>query len=203
MSVVDLRRGWMACDDPLGAHHEDRDNHVDKDHGYDGAGICAVPTLSNVSRDGISGRSRRGKCAIKRAAIVLGSRCADGPSGVPRSTRPIFELPFPSATELIRKPPRQGSTSNRASADSTLSGMSFPSSPIGANKSRRTRIQGPKSKEWAPFNLPDCVAAIEHKERQGTRQCCCITETGLYCEAAFHVRFGIYLYRRQARRSRG
>ena len=40
MSVVDLRRRLTACGDPLGAHYENRNDHVDKDHGYEGEGIC-------------------------------------------------------------------------------------------------------------------------------------------------------------------
>jgi hypothetical protein len=40
-----------------------------------------VAPLTNVSREGILERARRGKSPIKRAAIVPGSRCADDSSG--------------------------------------------------------------------------------------------------------------------------
>jgi len=44
-------------------------------------GLIGAGTLNNNLCDTALGQSRRGKCVIKRAAIVLRFRDADGPSG--------------------------------------------------------------------------------------------------------------------------
>jgi hypothetical protein len=43
--------------------------------------IAEVPTPSDVPADGAIKPTRRGRLAIKRAAVVPASRCVGGPSG--------------------------------------------------------------------------------------------------------------------------
>jgi hypothetical protein len=96
--------------------------------------FVTAPPPSNVSRDGILERVRRGKSAIKRAAIVPWSRCIDGQSGSAAINEANLWVAVSPGNRANLSASCQGSISNRASAESTLSGMSFLSSPIGANR---------------------------------------------------------------------
>jgi hypothetical protein len=151
-------------------------------------------TLSNVSRDGILERARRGKSAIKRAAIAPGSRCADGPSGSAAINEANLCVAVSLGNRANLSASCQGSISNRASAETTLSGMSFRSSPIGAN--RKSSNSGPRSEPKAErvISTTDCVASIGHIEPTMEHgQCCCTKETKPHCTAVFHVRLGNYI----------
>jgi hypothetical protein len=78
--------------------------------------------------------ARRGKRAIKRAAIVPRSRCADGsPGSAAIKEANLWVAVFP-ANRANLAASCQGSTSIRASAERTLSGVPFFSSPIGAKR---------------------------------------------------------------------
>ena len=78
MSGVDLRWRLTACYEPLGGRHDDYENSI---HTYAGPEFGHVTSVQQRPRDGILELAWRGKSAIKRAAIVPCSRCADGPSG--------------------------------------------------------------------------------------------------------------------------
>jgi len=101
MSAVDLRWRLTACYDPLGGHHEDRKDHVDKDHVYDGPGICR-------RTDRARGYWNELGAAKARSSEQQSFRVPDPPMArqvVPQSTRPISDSQFPPAAVLIRQPP--------------------------------------------------------------------------------------------------
>jgi hypothetical protein len=105
------------------------------------------PALSNVSRDGILELARRGKSTIKRAAIVSGSRCADGWPGSTAINEANLLVAVSPGNSASLAASCQGSTSSRASAERTLSSIPFLSSPIGAN--RKSSNSDPRSETEA------------------------------------------------------
>jgi hypothetical protein len=76
----------------------------------------------------------RGKSAIKRAASASESRRADVLSGSAEINKVILSVALSLGMRARLAASSQGSTSNRASAEMTLSSIPFRSSPIGANK---------------------------------------------------------------------
>src|SRR5208282_482768 len=95
--------------------------------------LITAPTPRNVARDGIL-RARLGRSAIKRAAIVPGSGCADGPSGSDAINEANLSVAVSPGNRAKLAASCQGSTSSRASAERTLSRIPFLFSPIGANR---------------------------------------------------------------------
>lgn len=73
MSAIDLRRRFTACGDPLGTHHEDRNDHIDKDHEYDGPKIChrtaAEQRLARRDIGTSSGRQKRDQASGNRPGV--------------------------------------------------------------------------------------------------------------------------------------
>ena len=65
----------------LATKRERQKGHVDNDNKHDGTEIVRRAQPGNVSCDAISTPPRCGKSAIRRAEIVLASRCASGPPG--------------------------------------------------------------------------------------------------------------------------
>jgi hypothetical protein len=96
--------------------------------------LVATPDLSA----GCSGEalefSRRGNKAIRRAAIVRGSGCPGGRSGSAAINEVIFSVAASADMRENLAASAQGSTSDRANAERTLSSIPFFSSPIGANR---------------------------------------------------------------------
>jgi hypothetical protein len=78
--------------------------------------------------------ARRGKSAIRRAAIVPESKSIDGLPGTDAINAAILSVAiFPGASVNLAAS-CQGSKSDRASVDRTVSGIPFLSSPTVANK---------------------------------------------------------------------
>ena len=96
--------------------------------------LVTSPTFTGAPDDRISELACRGKSAIKRAAIVPFSRCADGLSGSAAIDAANLWVAVSRGSPASSAASCQGSISNRASAESMLSGVSFLSLPIGANK---------------------------------------------------------------------
>jgi hypothetical protein len=107
----------------------------------------AAPTPSNVSRDAIFELARRGNSAIKRAAIVRGSKDAGGPSGSAAINEANLSVAVSPGNRDSLAASCQGSTSSRAIAERTLSSMPFLSSPMGAN--RKSLNSGPRKEAEA------------------------------------------------------
>jgi hypothetical protein len=97
----------------------------------------------------------RGKSAIKRAAIASGSRCADILSGSAEINEAILSVAFSFGIRARLAASSQGSRSNRASAEMTLSSIPFFSSPIGANK------KSSKSDRWREAEAERIIAVTE------------------------------------------
>jgi hypothetical protein len=111
--------------------------------------LVTSPASSNVPCDGIFEPARRGKSAIKRAAIVPCSRCGKGASGSAAIDKANLLVAASRGNRANSAASCQGSISNRASAESTLSGMSFLSSPIGANRKLSNSDPSTEAKaEW-------------------------------------------------------
>ena len=94
--------------------------------------IARIP--SSAWCGGMLGRDRRGKSAISRAAAIPGSVGADSPSGVAAISETNLWVAASSGSLAKLAASCQGSRSNRASADRTLSNIPFFSVPIGANR---------------------------------------------------------------------
>jgi hypothetical protein len=75
-----------------------------------------------------------GKSVTSRAAIVAGSRRADGPSGSAAINEVNLSVAAPPGNRANLAASCQGSTSKRANAERTLIGIPFLSSPTGANR---------------------------------------------------------------------
>lgn len=78
--------------------------------------------------------ARRGKSAIKRAAIAPGSGDADAPSGSVAINDANLSIAVCPGNRANTAASFQGSKPSRASAETTLSNVPFLSSPIGANR---------------------------------------------------------------------
>jgi hypothetical protein len=91
-------------------------------------------TSGNFPRSEILELDCFGRSAIKRVAILPGSRCAGGPSGSDAINEANLWVAVSRGTRANSAASCHGSMSNHASAESTLSGPSFPPSPIGANR---------------------------------------------------------------------
>jgi hypothetical protein len=87
-----------------------------------------------ITDNGALESPQRGKSSIKRSAISLESTCAHRPTG----NRAINEANLCAAVSLgssdSSAASSQGSTPSRASAERTLSAISFLSTPIGAKR---------------------------------------------------------------------
>lgn len=129
MSVVNRSRRLTARHNPLGAEHEDHEDHVD-----DGPGTDRRYRRRAVWRGGILELARRGNSATKRAAIVRRSDDPDGPSGSAAINEANLSVAVSLGNCASLAASCQGSTSSRANAERTLSSISFLSSPIGANR---------------------------------------------------------------------
>jgi hypothetical protein len=105
------------------------------------------------------------------------SRCADGPSGNAAINEAKLCVAVSPGNRANSAASRQGSISNRASAESTLSGVSFLSSPIGAN--RKSSNSDPRAENEAErvSQPPTCVASIEQHKT---------------CTTVSHARLGNY-----------
>ena len=90
-------------------------------------------------------RAECGSSAIKRAASVRISRCTDSPSDNAAIDATNLWVAVSDGNRASSAASCQGSRPNRASAESTLSGMSFLSSPIGANKKSLNSDPRPES----------------------------------------------------------
>ena len=78
--------------------------------------------------------ARRGKSATRRAAIVPESKSVDGLPGTDVINQASLSVAiFPDASVNLAAS-CQGSRSDRASVDRTVSGIPFLSSPTGANR---------------------------------------------------------------------
>ncbi len=97
-------------------------------------GLVTAPTPADPSREGTLKLARRGKSAIKRAAIVPGSRCADGLSGNAAISADSLRVAVSPGNRDSSAASSQGSTSCRTKAERTLSSVPFLSSPIVANR---------------------------------------------------------------------
>ena len=86
------------------------------------------------SSDEIFRRARRGRSAIKRAAIVRASEFADGQSGSAAISVANLSMAVGPGSRDSLAASCQGSTSCRASAERTLSGIPFRCSAIGAKR---------------------------------------------------------------------
>src|ERR1700691_1751080 len=96
--------------------------------------LVTVLAPGNMSRDEIFDLARRGKSAIKRLAIVPRSGCVDGPPGNSAINKTNLRIAASRGNRANSLASCQGSTSDRASAERTLSSIPFLSSPIGANR---------------------------------------------------------------------
>ncbi len=97
-------------------------------------GSLIVMTPGNLLRNAAWEIVRRGKRATRRAAIVPESNSVDGlPGSDVINAASLSVAIFPGASVNLAAS-CQGSRSNRASADRTVSGMPFLSSPTGANR---------------------------------------------------------------------
>lgn len=98
----------------------------------EGLDVAAPPGAG--ARKGSKAPLPRGKSAINRAATVAVSGCADGLSGSAAINEAILAVAVSLGMRARLAASNQGSTSNRASAERTLSNIPFLSSPIGANR---------------------------------------------------------------------
>ena len=116
-----------------------------------GTGTTAAAIIGVVTRE----VARRGRSAIRRAAIVLKSRFPRAPSGSAASNDSRRRVADAAGNLANLAASCQGSSSSRASADRTLSNIPLPSSPIGANR---------KLSNSVPRNAGDAVRVISAKE---------------------------------------
>src|ERR1700751_2530144 len=103
--------------------------------------LATAPTPDNVSRDGTLELAPRGKSAIKGAAIVPVSRRADDPSGNAAISEANLRVEVFPGNRASSAASSQGSTSRRANAERTLSGVPFLSSPIVANRTSTSDLR--------------------------------------------------------------
>jgi hypothetical protein len=94
--------------------------------------LVGVPTTGDFTSDPILELTLRGKSAINRAAIVPLSRWPDGPSGNVAINDASLLMAASPGNRVKSAASCQGSTSNRANAERTLSIIPFLSSPTGA-----------------------------------------------------------------------
>ena len=88
----------------------------------------------DVGRGGTSEATGLGNSGIKRIAIVPGSGRADGPAGKAAISEASFDVAAARGNRANAAASSHGSTSNRASAERTLSCIPLLSSPIDANR---------------------------------------------------------------------
>ena len=109
----------------------------------------------------ISEAQWRGKSAIKRAAIIPCSRCSGGPSVRAAMDEANLRVALSRGNCANSAASCHGSRSNRANAESTLSGVLFRSSQTRAN--RKTLNSDPTTEiepEPVIFTAEMCVACI-------------------------------------------
>ena len=122
-------------------------------------GPVIPPTPRAFAANGTRGLKRRGNSSIKRVAIAPTSACVHLPQGNRAINEANLCVAFSFGSSDNSAASSQGSTSNRASAERTLSGISFRSVPIGAwRKSSNSGLK--KDTEAAEFTMTtNCIAS--------------------------------------------
>jgi len=188
MSAVDLRQRLMAPCYPSSADYENCKNHVDKGDVYHGAtSCCRTDAKRHLARRDVR-TSPRGKSAVRRAAISPGSRCADETSsGSDAINEANLLVDAFSGNRANSAASCQASISNRASAERTLSGKSFLSSPIAAN--RKSSNSDPRTEPEAEL----VISTTKLNDNGTSSSAVASIEPNNIAWRRFHVRLGNYL----------
>jgi len=117
---------------------------------------------TTVPRARVSESLWRGKSAIKRAAIIPFSRCDGSPSARVAMDEANLRVALSRGNCANSAASCHGSRSNRANAESTLSGVSFRSSQTRAN--RKTLNSDPTTETGPVIFTAKCVASIERAQ---------------------------------------
>jgi len=159
-----------------------------------GTNSVSVMAPSDLLCGGVLVLARMGNSATKRAAIVLASRCSEVPSGSAAINEVNLSVAVSPGKSANLAASCQGSMSNRANAERTLSSIPFLSSPTGAN--RNSSNSDPRletAEEWVISTTG--LDRLHRTNIIGDAACggsAAHSETKPYWTAARRVRLGNY-----------
>jgi hypothetical protein len=129
-----------------------------------------APLLGNAEPGGTLGATGLGKSGIKRPAIVRGSGRADGPAGRAAIREASFDVAAPRGNRANAAASSHGSTSNRASAERTVSCIPLLSSPIGASRKSSNSEPSENTEPVRFISITECLSVTVKRPPAVCRQ---------------------------------
>jgi hypothetical protein len=127
-------------------------------------------TPGNVGCGGTSEATGLGKSGIKRAAIVPGAGRANGPAGKAASSEASFHVAAAGGNRANEAASSQGSTSSRASAESTVSCIPLLSSQIGASRKSSNSEPSENTEPVRFMSITECLSVTVKRLPAAPRQ---------------------------------